>query len=92
MKAEKVLARVNDILMITDASTNTALALQEFVKELKEQVRREYAASTGKASVAKAMREITELPRREGRGIGYSTHGWIIKDVSVCVMDIERFD
>lgn len=86
MKAEKVLARVNDILMITDASTNTALALQEFVKELKEQVRREYAASTGKASVAKAMREITELARREGKAIGLQ-YAWMDNKGRQCVCD-----
>lgn len=86
MKAEKVLARVNDILTITDANTNTALELQEFIKELKEQVRREYAASTGKASVAKAMREITELPRKEGRGIGLQ-YAWMDNKGRQCVCD-----
>lgn len=86
MKAEKVLARANDILTITDANTNTALELQEFIKELKEQVRREYAASTGKASVAKAMREITELPRKEGRGIGLQ-YAWMDDKGRQCVCD-----
>lgn len=86
MKAEKVLARVNDILTITDANTNTALELQEFIKELKEQVRREYAVSTGKASVAKAMREITELPRKEGRGIGLQ-YAWMDNKGRQCVCD-----
>ena len=86
MKAEKVLARVNDILTITDANTNTALELQEFIKELKEQVRREYAASTGKASVAKAMREITELPRREGKAIGLQ-YAWMDNKGRQCVCD-----
>lgn len=86
MKAEKVLARVNDIVMITDANTNTASELQKFAKELEEQVRMEYAASTGKASIAKAMRDVLELARKEHKMLALQ-YAWIDNEGRQCVCD-----
>lgn len=90
MKAEDVLARVNDIIMITDANTNTAFELQKFTKELEEQVRREYAASTGKASVAKAMREILKVAKTECLSVALH-YAWIDNEGRQCVCDGYRW-
>lgn len=90
MKAEAVLARVNDIIMITDANTNTAFELQKFTKELEEQVRREYAASTGKANCARAMREILKVAKAECPSVALH-YAWIDSEGRQCVCDGYRW-